>query len=147
MIPTDADYGGRPWAGGQNALAQLGGAPMQRRTARLTAQGYTGPMPGTPELMAARQAGQHPIWDWRMAQHPGFAAGGHGFAPGGGYGLPMPGGHFGSYQNPTAPRPMYPGGMPGYGGGPQMPQGVAYGEPNGLAMLDGSRRPPKLAPR
>lgn len=32
-------------------------------------QGYTGPMPGSPEWQAARAAGQHPILDWMRANY------------------------------------------------------------------------------
>jgi len=46
------------------------GQGQQMRGNRLTQMGYTGPMPGTSEFMAARQAGQHPIMDWRQSQHP-----------------------------------------------------------------------------
>jgi len=42
------------------------GQGQQMRGNRLTQMGYTGPMPGTSEFMAARQAGQHPIMDWRQ---------------------------------------------------------------------------------
>ena len=32
--------------------------------------GYNGPMPGTPEFLAARAAGQHPVLDWFRSQRP-----------------------------------------------------------------------------
>jgi hypothetical protein len=59
---------------------------------RLTAAGYTGPMPGTPEFKAARAAGQTPIRDWRAANPQ--AGGGNGRRPrfgGGALGGMLPG--------------------------------------------------------
>ena len=77
-------YPNNPQMGG---LAQLGGRQMQPpmqapggvvppqyqhqgpRQGQGMFAGYTGPMPGTPEVQQARQDGQHPIMDWFRSQH------------------------------------------------------------------------------
>lgn len=91
----------------------FGGSPQSWQPGQwLSNQGYAGPMPGTPEFQAARQAGQHPIMDWYRTQHPNWQA------PG-----------MGGFMPPQMPSFDYQGGMPAWGGGGQN-QGIAVGEYN-----------------
>jgi hypothetical protein len=100
----------------QNALAglgqpqQMGGAPgQQQRGAWLTQQGYTGPLPGSPELMAARQAGEHPIAQWIQQNHPGAGQGWPGNGGGLNPGQPqLPWQGQGPIRYPPNPGPMPP---------------------------------------
>jgi hypothetical protein len=132
----------------QNALAGLGQPNMQasapgqhQRGAWLTQQGYTGPLPGSPELMAARQAGEHPIMDWRMQNHPG------GFQPNMPWDQPgWPGMGNGGGANPWQGRPPYSI-PPNIGPVPPQTQGVTFGEPYPSDQNPWARRPNPLVGR
>ena len=111
-LPTNAGNGS-PWPD------QAG------RAQRLTALGYTGPLPGSPELMAARQAGQHPIIDWLRANRPnwqGQQEGGSGNHYGWGNGQ-----HLGGWGGPQGWNNPGPGQLPPQSLPPN-PSGSAYGQ-------------------
>lgn len=92
-------------AGGLGSGLGAGGMQAQRAE-KLKAAGYTGPLPGSAELKAARKAGGTPIKDFRQA-NPGA------MRPGGAGPRPTP-----------APRPNPPGGIvpPNMGGSPVPPR-------------------------
>ena len=50
-------------------------SPWQHQPQGGFLNGYTGPMPGTPEFQQARQDGQRPIMDWFKSQHPQWGQG------------------------------------------------------------------------